>query len=263
MGGRIEAALRPHFRRGPREDHPERGPRALLPATGEPQGHLMLGDSLSCRSSSGAPQRGPSWCFHLYPSSGVSATPGSPRARPTAGPPGARGPCGLYVQVCPQPEPTHHHPEPVCKRVWTPLRAEVQGGTHQAPFLGAGHVPDLSTSMVSPGRWLDTAGHPGSLFSVWQRLPLPPPPDRKALKPQASSSDSCSLSLTAKPLPAWLPALPHPPHRPGGPQRILAESQTALPRGRVPSTPPLAHHPRSLHGAWAGAAVRCRPHCSP
>ena len=35
MGGRIEAALRPHFRRGPREDHPERGPQALLPATGE------------------------------------------------------------------------------------------------------------------------------------------------------------------------------------------------------------------------------------
>ena len=41
--------------------------------------------------------------------------------------------------------------------------------------------------------------------------PPPPPPDRKALKPQASSGDSCSLSLTARPLPAWLPALPHHP----------------------------------------------------
>lgn len=26
-------------------------------------------------------------------------------------------------------------------------------------------------ALVSPGRWLDTAGHPGSLFSVWQCLP--------------------------------------------------------------------------------------------
>ena len=76
-GGRIEAALRPRFRRGPWEAHPKRGPRALLPATGEPQGHLLLGDSLSCRSSSGAPQHGPSGCSHLCPSSGVLATPGS------------------------------------------------------------------------------------------------------------------------------------------------------------------------------------------
>lgn len=118
-------------------------------------------------------------------------------------------------------------------------------------------------ALVSPGRWLDTAGHPSNLFSVWQCLALPPPPDRKALKPQASSGDSCSLSLTAKPLPAWLPALPHPTHRPGGPQRVLAESGTVLPRGRVPSTPSLVHHPGTLHGAWAGATVRCRPRCSP
>ena len=75
--GRIEAALRPRFRREPWEAHPKRGPRVLVPATGQPQGRLLLGDSLSRRSSSGAPQHGPSGCSHLCPSSRVSATPGS------------------------------------------------------------------------------------------------------------------------------------------------------------------------------------------
>ena len=117
-------------------------------------------------------------------------------------------------------------------------------------------------ALVSVGQRLDAPGVPAA-SSLCGNTPAPPPPDRKALKPLASSSDSCSLSLTARPLPAWLPALPHPaPHRPGGPQRFLAESQTAWPRGRVPATPSLAHHPGSLHRAWAGAAVRCRPRCS-
>ena len=144
--GRIEAALRPRFRREPWEAHPKRGPRVLVPATGQPQGRLLLGDSLSRRSSSGAPQPGPSGCSHLCPSSGVSATPAAVVPQPTAGPPEAHGPRGIYIPVCPQPAPARRHPEPVCKRNWTPRGAEVQGGTHQAPFLGVGHAPDLRAS---------------------------------------------------------------------------------------------------------------------
>lgn len=183
--------------------------------------------------------------------------------RPTAGPPEAHGPRGLYIPVCPQPAPA---------AVTLSLSARGTGPRAGQRFRAAltkllswewATRQTSGPALVSPGRWLDTAGHPSNLFSVWQCLALPPPPDRKALKPQASSGDSCSLSLTAKPLPAWLPALPHPTHRPGGPQRVLAESGTALPRGRVPSTPSLVHHPGTLHGAWAGATVRCRPRCSP
>lgn len=63
MGGRIEAALRPHFRRGPWEDHPERGPQALLLLPGEPQGHLMLGTV----SHAGPPQSPTAWPLLVFP----------------------------------------------------------------------------------------------------------------------------------------------------------------------------------------------------
>ena len=263
MGGRIEAALRPRFRRGPWEAHPKRGPRALLPATGQPQGHLLLGDSLSHRSSSGAAQYGPSGCSPLPQLWGL----GHPRQPwcpgPQQDPQKPVGPVGSTFRC------VHSLPLPA---VTLSLSARGTGPRAGQRFRAAltkllswewATHQTSGPALVSPGRWLDTAGHPSNLFSVWQCLALPPPPDRKALKPQASSGDSCSLSLTAKLLPAWLPALPHPTHRPGGPQRVLAESRTVLPRGRVPSTPSLVHHPGTLHGAWAGATVGCRPRCSP
>ena len=99
--------------------------------------------------------------------------------RPTAGPPEARGPRGLYVLVCPQPAPARRHPEPVCKRNWTLLGAEVQGGTHQAPFLGAGCVPDLRASAG-----LTRPSTPAASFLCGNASPRHRPQTGKPLSPR-------------------------------------------------------------------------------
>lgn len=67
-------------------------------------------------------------------------------ARPTADPQKPEAPVGSTFRCVHSLHLPAHHPEPVCKRVWTPLGAEVQGGTHRASFLGAGHAPDLRAS---------------------------------------------------------------------------------------------------------------------
>ena len=125
-------------------------PKEALGPSSQPWGSPRAVSSWGTVSHAGPPQEphsmAPPGVHTSAPALGSRPPQAAVVPRPTAGPPEAHGPRGIYIPVCPQPAPARRHPEPVCKRNWTPRGAEVQGGTHQAPFLGVGHAPDLRAS---------------------------------------------------------------------------------------------------------------------
>lgn len=89
MGGRIRQHSGPFQGGGPRKTTLKEALRPLLPATGSPRAISCWGQSLMQVLLREPHSVAPPGVSTPHPSSGVSATPGSPRARPTAGPPGA------------------------------------------------------------------------------------------------------------------------------------------------------------------------------
>ena len=150
-------------------------PKEALGPSSQPWGSPRAVSSWGTVSHAGPPQEprnmAPPGVHTSAPALGSRPPQAAVVPRPTAGPPEAHGPRGIYIPVCPQPAPA---------AVTLSLSARGTGPRAGQRFRAAltkllswewATHQTSGPALVSPGRWLDTAGHPRSLFSVWQCLP--------------------------------------------------------------------------------------------